>query len=72
MQLTQQHLRRNPEKLSRFTNVYIWSNQWRSYWRPNGCGYTKNVDEAGVYSIDDAWASVKHCGPEKLIVLISV
>lgn len=30
------------------------------------------IDATGVYTINDAWASVKHCGPEKLIVLIEV
>lgn len=72
LKLTQQHLRRFPEKLTRFTKVYIRSNQWGAYWRPEGRGYTTKIDEAGVYPIDDAWERVKTCGPEKRIVLIEV
>lgn len=69
MKLTQQHLKRHPEKLSRFGHVRIWSNQWKLWWRKNGAGYTSNIDEAGVYSAADAWRYTSHCGPEKGIVL---
>ncbi len=47
--------------------VYIWSGQWRSYWRPNCNGYTISKDHAGIYPIKEAWANVSHCGLEKQI-----
>lgn len=48
--------------------VRIWSGEWRAWWRPNSCGYTDDVAQAGVYSFEDAWATSSHCGPEKRIV----
>ncbi|MBW5801146.1 hypothetical protein [Halomonas elongata] len=70
-QLTQQHLRRHPEKLERFDRVRIWSDEWGMWWRPSASGYTPNTEEAGVYDAYDAWARVKHCGPEKRITLVA-
>lgn len=35
------------------------------YWRPNGRGYTAHADEAGVQTLEDAYAWTRHCGPEK-------
>jgi hypothetical protein len=67
--LTQQHLKNNPEKLARFNKVIIRSGQWGYWWRANGAGYTGRIEEAGIYEVNDAWLSVKHCGPEKKIVL---
>ena len=29
---------------------FIWSNEHRAWWRPNSCGYTDNLAEAGTYS----------------------
>lgn len=48
--------------------VHIWSDQWGSYWRPDGSGYTRNINEAGIYTLDDAIRRSGHCGPEKQIV----
>lgn len=28
----------------------IWSNEHRAWWKPNSCGYTTNIIEAGTYS----------------------
>jgi len=67
--LTQQHIKRHPEKLKRFSSVRIWSKEWRLWWRPNGAGHTSVKSEAGIYNADHAWQYVSHCGPEKGIVL---
>jgi len=47
--------------------VYIWSNQWKAYWRPRGAGYTDNESSAGIFKFKDALNRSGHCGPEKQI-----
>jgi hypothetical protein len=47
--------------------VRIHSGQWGAYWGANGCGYTNNPDDIGIYDIEDAWSRVSHCGIEKRI-----
>ena len=70
MKMTLQHLQKNRHKTARFAGkfVYIWSGQWHAWWGPNRSGYTTRMDEAGVYTFEDAWACSSHCGPEKKIV----
>jgi len=53
-------------------NVYIYSGQWQSFWRPNGGGYTNDLNQAGVYTLADAWNRTSHCGPEKDIRYLRV
>lgn len=36
----------------------LWSNKHAMWWRPNGWGYTADVDEAGRYSEADAVRNV--------------
>lgn len=50
-------------------NVRIFSGQWGQYWLSNGQGYTNQRDEAGIYSIQDAYNRIYHCGLEKKIEL---
>lgn len=47
--------------------VYIHSGQWGQYWGSDGCGYTNNPANVGIYEIEDAWNRVAHCGIEKRI-----
>lgn len=48
--------------------VRIWSNQWSLYWCPDRSGYTRNIANAGVYTLRDAINASGHCGSEKGIV----
>ena len=72
MRLTVTHLQAHPEKRKRFDKVRIWSGQWGYWWRANGAGYTPEIEEAGIYDIDDAWRRVSHVGKEKKLSLESV
>lgn len=36
------------------TAYLIWSNEHRAWWRPNRCGYTTYVRNAGRYQRDEA------------------
>ncbi|MCA0973452.1 hypothetical protein LCL99_03100 [Halomonas denitrificans] len=71
MKLTQQHIKKHPEKLVRFDRVRIWSGEWHMWWRCSAQGYTADMDEAGVFDAYDAWERVAHCGPEKKISLVA-
>ena len=67
--LTQQHLLKHPEKLSRFSKVYIWSAEHRAWWRSEASGYTNDIESAGIYEIDNAWGKVMHCDKSKRIII---
>ena len=58
----EEYLKKHGEKI-----VRIWSRQWGAYWRSNRAGYTMQRDEAGVYTLSDAFDATSHCGPEKQI-----
>ena len=45
----------------------IWSGEWQAYWRAGGNGYTKDVAQAGWYTIQAAYARTCHCDPSKQI-----
>lgn len=47
--------------------VHIWSGEWQCYWRAEGCGYTTDVRDAGVYTFDEAVKFSGHCSHEKQI-----
>lgn len=51
---------------------YIRSDEWGSWWRAEGNGYTKLLKEAGIYEVEDAWKWTKHCGIEKGIRFVLV
>ena len=53
-------------------SVYIWSDEHRAFWRPNGSGYTSNPLDAGVYTFREAYEKTAHCGPEKKIMFYPV
>lgn len=45
----------------------IYSKEWNSWWRANGCGYHSSKDSAGIYTLKEAFSYSAHCGPEKKI-----
>lgn len=40
----------------------IWSNEHKSWWRPNSRGYTRRIEDAGRYSVDEAEAICRNGG----------
>ena len=48
--------------------VYIYSDQWGAYWRPNKQGYCYDKESAGVYTLSEAFNTTCHCGKEKHII----
>lgn len=64
-----------PEKWERddpFKMVRIWSQEHRAWWRDKGTGYTTVEAEAGTFTMADAYARTKHCGPEKQIHFVRI
>lgn len=66
--LTLVHLLKYPEKRHRFKNVRIWSGEHMAWWGPDSKGYAGDIRHAGVYIMDDAWATSSHCCKKKKIV----
>lgn len=52
--------------------VRIWSREHGAYWRYPAAGYTTLVEEAGVYSLGEAWRRTRHCGPEKGVEFVTI
>lgn len=66
--LTLVHILKHPEKRLRFKNVRIWSGEHKAWWGANYCGYTVDIQSAGVYTMENAWNKTKHCCKKKKIV----
>jgi hypothetical protein len=64
--LTLEHIKKFPEKLKRFKYVYIWSGQWKAWWRKGG-GYTEYIEAAEKFEPQSAYRRTSHCGKEKKI-----
>lgn len=53
--------------------VRIWSGEHGAYWRQGGCGYTDGcAEDAWVLPFEEAFATTRHCGPEKRIAYEAV
>lgn len=52
--------------------VHIFSGHHHAFWRPDCKGYTDNWQEAGIYTLHQAYMETRHCGPEKEINYITV
>lgn len=55
--------------------VRIWSFEHDAWWKPNNIGYTKNIEEAGIYDRKEAEQIVKNANryskePQEKIVEI--
>ncbi len=64
--ITLEEVKENPELITD-DFVFIYSNEHNLFWRNKGCGYTNNIEQAGMYSFKDAFDITKHCGVEKQI-----
>lgn len=47
--------------------VRIWSGEWGAWWKAAAQGYTIDIENAGIYSFEEACKYSAHCGPEKKI-----
>lgn len=52
--------------------VRIWSGEHGAWWRPDCAGYVWDINGAGVYKFEDAWAATFGLGPEKKIAYSTV
>ena len=72
MKLTLEHLKKNQPKLAFFKWVRIWSGEHHAWWGPDGRGYFTDIESAGIYGPQHAWAITHHCCPKKKIVFHNV
>lgn len=65
--ITLTQLKTNPSILSSQGEelVHIWSGQWSAWYRPGCAGYTNEKQQAGKFTLKDAFEKTMHCGPEK-------
>ena len=70
--LTLVHLLKHPEKRHRFKKVRIWSGEHLAWWGPDSRGYTCDIRDAGIYTMDEAWATSSHCCKKKKIIYYEV
>ena len=47
--------------------VYIWSGRHQAWWAPEGHGYVRPRDRAGVFDFEDAWRRSSHASPENQV-----
>ncbi len=52
--------------------VLIWNNRYEAYWRPNGCGYTKDSAQAGIFGFTAAYAATMHVDKTHRIELVTI
>lgn len=50
--------------------VHIFSGEHKTFWREDGSGYTYDLDQAGIYTLKEAFERTRHCGPEKQIYFV--
>ncbi|WP_422923687.1 hypothetical protein [Singulisphaera sp. PoT] len=50
--------------------VRIWSGRHELWWAPEGKGYARSEDLAGVFDFEDAWRQTRYAGPENKIVYV--
>lgn len=71
-EISLEDIKDNEELISQYSDVYIWSGEWKAYWMEKSNGYTYKELEAGVYSIDEALKLSGHCGKDKKISYIPI
>jgi hypothetical protein len=61
-------IRRNPPRRQALDGyVRVWSEEHQGYSRQNWDGHTPDRDEAGVWTLREAYEKTQHYGPEKQI-----
>jgi len=52
--------------------VLIWNCHYEAFWRPSGGGYTRDSAQAGIYTFDEAFNSVRHVDQSHRIELVTI
>jgi len=62
--------KRNPQFLDGYAKTPCFIKSDNGFWRPSRCGYTDRLENAGVYTLMEAYNATCHSGPEKQVRFI--
>lgn len=63
--VTLEQIKSGAAKIAPDAKVRIYSREHHAWWGEDGCGYSTDIAEAGIYTFEDAWAWSFHCDPSK-------
>ena len=62
---TLEEVKKDSQEIEPFETCFIFSREHGLFWGPKSSGYTKYVNKAGRYKVQEAIKNTHHCGPEK-------